>query len=51
MIAVVAVLVVARHGSNLQRLFRGEELGIDPRAHRPPPHDTPDTADGEAESA
>jgi glycerol-3-phosphate acyltransferase PlsY len=29
-IAAVAVFVVARHASNLKRLFRGEELGLDP---------------------
>jgi glycerol-3-phosphate acyltransferase PlsY len=29
-IAVVALLVVGRHASNLKRLFRGEELGLDP---------------------
>ena len=39
-LAVVAVLVVVRHGSNLRRLVRGEELGIDPRATRPPPPDS-----------
>jgi acyl phosphate:glycerol-3-phosphate acyltransferase len=34
-LAAVAVLVVARHASNLQRLVRGEELGLDPGD--PPP--------------
>ena len=29
-IAVVALIVVVRHASNLNRLFRGEELGLDP---------------------
>jgi glycerol-3-phosphate acyltransferase PlsY len=51
-LAVVAVLVVARHGANLRRLVRGEELRIDPRAQRPPPpHDATGGASGEAESA
>ena len=33
-IAAVAVLVVVRHAANLKRLFRGEELGIDPGVAR-----------------
>lgn len=31
-IAAVAAFVVARHGANLKRLLRGEELGLDPGA-------------------
>ena len=31
-LAVLAALVVARHASNLRRLFRGEELALDPDA-------------------
>lgn len=38
-LAAVAVLVVARHTSNLQRLVRGEELGLDPGDS--PPSDAP----------
>lgn len=51
-LAVVAVIVVARHGSNLRRLVRGEELGIDPRVQGPtPPVDPSGGGAGDAENA
>jgi glycerol-3-phosphate acyltransferase PlsY len=52
-LAVVAVLVVARHGANLRRLVRGEELGIDPRAQQqsPPPRERPGSTPDDAGSA
>jgi acyl phosphate:glycerol-3-phosphate acyltransferase len=50
LLAAVAVLVVARHGANLRRLVRGEELRIDPRT-QPPGARPDDPADGAAESA
>jgi glycerol-3-phosphate acyltransferase PlsY len=36
-ISVLALLVIARHLSNLRRLVRGEELGLDPENRDEPP--------------
>jgi glycerol-3-phosphate acyltransferase PlsY len=41
-IAVLALLVVGRHLSNLRRLVKGEELGLDPSTQRDEPPDVGD---------
>jgi glycerol-3-phosphate acyltransferase PlsY len=41
-ISVMAGLVVARHLSNLRRLVKGEELGLDPSSERDEPPDIGD---------
>jgi glycerol-3-phosphate acyltransferase PlsY len=46
-ITVVALLVVGRHLSNLRRLVKGEELGLDPTKR---PDDPPDVGDERAAS-
>jgi len=41
-ISVVALLVVARHLSNVRRLVKGQELGLDPTSQRDEPPDVGD---------
>jgi acyl phosphate:glycerol-3-phosphate acyltransferase len=49
-ISVMALLVVARHLSNLRRLVKGEELGLDPAGEHQERDEPPDLGDERAAS-